>query len=78
MKRIDYTKKFIVDPDLKEKHYFQVLGDEMMLWFPEKDTPMIWATLYKNNTPIVERAFRICQDKGITNLRYLQAIVRNT
>ena len=44
MERINYHKKLVVDPDLKEKHYFQVLGDEMMLWFPEKDTPMIWAT----------------------------------
>jgi len=78
MKGINYNKKFEIDPELLEKTPKQVLGDEMMLFFPEKDTVRIWVIVAKHKKPFLERAFRICQDKGINNLNYLQGILRNS
>ena len=76
MKPINYNRKFEIDPNLKEKYPYQILGEEMAKWFPKNQHGWMWSLFHKHSLPTIERAYNITKENGVRNIKYLVKVLR--
>lgn len=59
-------------------HEYQAIGKEMEEYFPKNEHRLIWMQFNKYHYKDIERAFNVCQKKGIKTIRYLIGILKKT
>jgi hypothetical protein len=59
------------------EYEFQEIGKDMTDYFSQSHSKLIWSLFYKHKLQDIKYAFKVCQDKGITNIRYLLGILKN-
>lgn len=61
----------------KINYSFQELGENMAQFFPKRQSSFLWTLFWKYKEGDIYDAFQICRQKGVRNVAYLLAIIRN-
>ena len=78
MDKLNYNlDKFTVEPNQRKRYPYEDVGDRLIAHFGDKHKRRIWILFNKHSSARIEHAFILTEEKGITNINYMLAILKN-